>query len=403
MSVRARHLIPLLAACSAIGSVGNYLFLPALPQIGEFYGVDAGATQLTVTTYLVAFALGVLVSGPLADRFGRRPILIGGVALSGVAALLCYLAPTMGWFVLARIAQGAAGGAGITVSRASVGDLFHERELARMYAILTMALVLGTALAPYAGGLITRYTGWRSGFLMLAALAAVISSACFAWLPETRAANTNSHGFAVLWRESRALVTRPAFVGYVLEAALIYALFFVFVSIAPHVMVKVLQMPADRFGVYYLFLAVGFFFGNLLVSRAGGRVAMQMNAGLVLQFVGASAALALVLLGFTHPLCVFAPMMVFSFGQGLTLPNVIAHGIRLAPNYTGVASSIFGFSQLALSALAIQAMGYAPVTGWQPALWFCVVGAALTGIGVVGLDALEDFTKQRIGKAGPPA
>jgi MFS family permease len=95
VSVRARHLIPLLTACSAIGSVGNYLFLPALPQIGEFYGVDAGATQLTVTTYLIAFAVGVLISGPLADRFGRRPILIGGVALSGVAALLCYFVPTM--------------------------------------------------------------------------------------------------------------------------------------------------------------------------------------------------------------------------------------------------------------------------------------------------------------------
>lgn len=405
MSVRARHLIPLLAACSAIGSVGNYLFLPALPQIGEFYGVDAGATQLTLTTYLVAFAVGVLVSGPLADRFGRRPILIGGVALSGVAALLCYCAPTMGWFVLARIAQGAAGGAGITVSRASVGDLFHERELARMYAILTMALVLGTALAPYAGGLITRYTGWRSGFLMLAAAAAVIASACFAWLPETRAANAQSHSFAVLWRESRAVIARPAFVGYVFEAALIYALFFVFVSIAPHVMVKVLHMPTDRFGLYYLFLAVGFFFGNLLVSRAGAasRVAVQMNAGLALQFVGASLALALVLLGFTHPLYVFAPMMVFSFGQGLTLPNVIAHGIRLAPNYTGVASSIFGFSQLALSALAIQAMGYAPATSWQPALWFCVAGAALTGVGVVGLHAMENFANPRIGKSGPPA
>ena len=91
-----------------------------------------------------------------------------------------------------------------------------------------------------------------------------------------------------------------------------------------------------------------------------------------------SRALALVLLGFTHPLAVFMPMMVFSFGQGLALPNLIAHGIRLSPNYTGVASSIFGFSQLALSAVAVQAMGYVPANGWQPALWFCAIGAAVT-------------------------
>jgi DHA1 family bicyclomycin/chloramphenicol resistance-like MFS transporter len=223
--VRTRRLIPLLAACSAIGAVGNYLFLPALPQIGAYYAVLPGTAQLTVTAYLVSFAIGVLLSGPLADRFGRRPILIGGVALTGIGALLCYFAPTMSWFVAARVLQGAAGGFGITVSRACVGDLFEERELARMYAILTMALVLGTALAPYAGGLITRYIGWREAFTWMAALAGAIAACCYAWLPETRAASARSLGFRQLWRDSRILLARPVFLGYVAQAALIYALF----------------------------------------------------------------------------------------------------------------------------------------------------------------------------------
>lgn len=391
MSVRARRLIPLLAACSAIGSVGNYLFLPALPQISEHYGVTPGTAQLTVTAYLIAFAMGVLMSGPLADRYGRRPILISGVALSGVAALLCYIAPTMTWFVLARIAQGAAGGAGITVSRASVGDLFEEHELARMYAILTMAMVLGTALAPYGGGLITRFAGWQSGFLMLGTASAAIALACLAWLPETRRVDAFAHSFTVLWRESRALLSRPVFMGYVLQAALIYALFFVFVSLAPYVMMKILRMAPDRFGLYYLFLALGFFLGNLQVSGGHGAssVARQMSLGLACQMLGAGVALALVLLGHSHPLFVFAPMMVFSYGQGLALPNIVAHGIRLAPNYPGVASSFFGFAQLALAAIAVQIMGYVSAQGWQPALWFCVIGAALTSASVMQLKARE--------------
>ncbi len=382
MTVRARRLIPLLAACSAIGSVGNYLFLPALPQIGQHYGVLPGTAQLTVTGYLVSFAFGVLLSGPLADRFGRRPVLIGGVASSGAAALLCYFAPTMGWFVAARIVQGAAGGFGITVSRASVGDMFEERALARMYAILTMALVLGTALAPWIGGLIARFAGWRSGFLGLGAGAAVIALACAAWLPETRSPDADAHSFSTLWRESRALLTQPLFMGYVALAALMYALFFVFVSLAPYVMIGILKMPTDQFGLYYLFLATGFFIGNLLVSRSGGHhdVTRQTHAGLWWQLLGSTGALAMVLLGLVHPLAVFAPMMLFSFGQGLALPNLIAHGIRLAPKYTGVASSIFGFSQLALSAVAVQAMGYVPAHGWRPALCFCVIGAIVTSI-----------------------
>ena len=209
------------------------------------------------------------------------------------------------------------------MSRASVGDLFEEHELARMYAVLTMALVLGTSLAPFMGGVITRHIGWQFGFLLLAGAAATIVVACYAWLPETRSPNANAHSFGVLWRESRALLVRPLFMGFVLQVALIYALFFVFASLAPYVMTTVLGMTADRFGLYYLFLAGGFFIGNLLVSRSTGHhdVARQINAGLVWQVIGAVAALALVLLGHTHPLYVFVPMMVFSFGRGWRCPT----------------------------------------------------------------------------------
>src|SRR5204863_6316470 len=98
-------------------------------------------------------------------------------------------------------------------------------------------------------------------------------------------------------------------------------------------------------------------------------------------------ALFLVLLGHSHPFAVFAPMMLFSFGQGLALPNLIAHGMRLAPKYTGVASSMFGFAQLALAAIAVQAMGYVPTSGWQPALWVCVFGGVVSLVGVKRLQA----------------
>jgi len=391
MSVRARHLIPLLAACSAIGAVGNYLFLPALPQIATHFGVSDGTAQLTITSYMVSFAFGVLLSGPLADRFGRRPILLTGVALTGAAGLLCYVAPTMAWFVAARILQGAAGGFGITVARASVGDLFEERELARMYAILTMALVVGSSLAPLAGGLMTRYADWHSGFLWLAVAAALIALACATWLPETRQADADARRFSALWEQSRELARQGVFMGYLLQSALMYSLFFVFATLAPYVMKQVLHLPADQFGRYYLFLATGYFIGNLLVSRSGGHhdVARQVGAGLAWQLAGACLALLLVLQGHSHPLAVFAPMMLFSFGQGLALPNLIAHGMRLAPKYTGVASSIFGFAQLALAAVAVQVMGYVPAHGWQPALWVCVAGGVLTLVGVKRLEASE--------------
>ena len=390
--VRALILIPLLAGCSALGGFGNYAFLSALPQVAIHYGVTEGNAQFTVTAYMLSFAFGVLASGPMAERFGRRPILIGGVACFGLASVLCYFAPGMGWFVAARILQGLAGGFGITVSRACVGDVFEEHRLARMYAILTMVLVVPTALSPWMGGYIARHQGWQSAFIWLAYAGGLMTVACLAWLPETRSGSADSHGFRVLWRESRALLARRLFTGYVLQAALLYSLFLVFATLVPYVMIGTLGMPEDSYGRYYLFLAGGFFVGNLLVSLSGAHHDMtrQIHAGLRWQLFGAGLALTMVLFGHTQPLAVFVPMMTFSFGQGLALPNLIAHGIRLSPNYTGVASSIFGFAQLALSAVAVQIMGYVPSRGWQPALWFCVIGAALLMIGVWRLEASED-------------
>src|SRR5262245_23415941 len=112
MRVPARRLIPLLAACSAIGSVGNFLFVPAQPQIAAHFSVGAGTAALSITAYMFAFAAGVLLSGPLADRLGRRPLLMYGVTLFAIAAIGCFYAPGMSWFVAARVVQGLAGGVG---------------------------------------------------------------------------------------------------------------------------------------------------------------------------------------------------------------------------------------------------------------------------------------------------
>jgi MFS transporter, DHA1 family, multidrug resistance protein len=389
--LHVRKLIPLLAACSAIGSIGNFFFLPALPAIADDFQVDAAAAQLTVTAYLVAFSFGVLLSGPAADRYGRRPLLIGGLLIAAAGALAGWFSESLAQFVLARVVQGVGGGVGITVARASVGDVFKGGELARMYAILTLPMVLGTSLAPYAGGVITAMWDWKVGLLVLTGAALLLAALCARWLPETRAVDADVHGFGTLWRESRALIVRAPFLGYVLTAALIYSLFLVFVTIAPHVMEGALRMSADSFGRYYLLLAGGFFLGNLQVTRAAEGVSPDrvMFLGLALQLGGALLPLGFVLSGLTHPMYVFGPMVLLSFGQGLTLPNVVAHGIQLAPNYSGVASSLFGFAQLAISAVAVQLMGFAPTQTWLPALGFGVIASA------VALVALAMLVKRQ--------
>lgn len=353
--------------------------LPALPAIGEHFGVPVAAAQATISAYLLAFAAGILLSGPLADRLGRKPLVLVGMAIYTLASFAALAAPTLEWLVGARIFQGIGAAAGITVARAIVGDLYSGRELARRLAQLTMAMVLATALAPWVGGILVGAFGWRALFAFLALVGTIIVLAVASLLPETRTRVEGVNTTRELWLQGKAVIAQPIFFGYVLQAGIIYATFLVFISVAPYLMVGVLGQTPQDFGKYYLLIAGGYFLGNSFVSRAAHRVDPDrlVLVGLGLQFGGAAVALVLVLAGIWHPFALFLPMFPLSIGQGLALPVVTARAVGLAPGYAGVASSLIGFSQQAIAAISVQAMGWASTATPLPVTLFCTLISAV--------------------------
>ena len=383
-----RGLFPLLAACSALGPVSTLLLISALPAIREEFGASTAATQAVISVFLFTFAAGIPLAGPLSDRYGRRPLVLGGLAIFFIGSLLAYLAPTLEFVVIARAIQAAGCAAATTVSRAVLGDIYPDWRLARALANLTLVMMIGTSVSPYLGGLITETNGWHAPFLFLLAFSGIVG--IFAWraLPETRVSHSGALSLTAVGQASVGVLRNRAFLGCAIDAGVIYALYLGFITVAPYLLADMLDRPATDFGIYILFLSSGYFLGNLYVSRLRGHADLERVArfGIWLQAAAACAAFGFVLMGLTHPVWWFGPMLPLAFAQGLSLPHITATAVRLAPGYAGTASGMIGFSQQVCAAIAVQAMGFVPTSDPLPVLGFC---AALSLVSIGAMILLD--------------
>lgn len=159
----------LLAAAVALGPLATDMYLPALPQIGRDFGSGTDQVQLTLSLYMAGFAIAQLICGPLADRFGRKPIMIGGFILFAIASIGCALATNIETLTLCRVLQALGGSAGPVLGRAAIRDIYTPREAAKILAILASIMALAPAIAPTIGGVLVASLGWSSIFLVLGA------------------------------------------------------------------------------------------------------------------------------------------------------------------------------------------------------------------------------------------
>lgn len=359
--------------------MANNMLMPALPEIQREFTATMPAAQATISFYLWSFAVGILFAGPLSDRFGRRPIIAGGLAIFILGSVLAALAPTLEWLVAGRVVQAIGASAGLTVARAVAGDRYQGATLAQALAIVTMTMMLGTTVSPAIGGYLAKWFSWHTGIWLMAALAIVVLGCVMTLLPETRHASARTGSAAKLAREAGLVLKNPRFVGYALQVGLIYSIFLAFISVTPYVMADVMHRGSTDFGLYYMLLSAGYFAGNLYVATLGRGMAAEklMFAGIGIQMAGAALGLALALAHVWTPMALFLPQLPLAFGQGLALPHLTARAVHLAPGHPGVASSVIGFSQQAMAGLSVQAMGLAATDTPMPITTFCLVASAV--------------------------
>ena len=377
-AVSVRLLLVLIVA-TALGPMAMQIFIPALPAIQQRFEVSPATAQLTLSLSAFAIALATLAYGPLSDRFGRRPALLGGLLVYLAGSVLCGLATSITALILGRIVQAAGGCAGIVLTRAIIRDLYDLDRSATMLAYVTMAMVAAPMLAPAMGGVLNDLAGWRSVFLFGGALGIIVTAVVATELPETAPGAGGSRAARLASRHTflHLLRSRP-FLGYSLQVAFSIAFFYAFVAAAPFFVVRVLGRPASEYGLLFILLPGAFMLGNLVSARIGARVGIDrmILIGSVGTFAGASVLLACVMSGVWTSTALFLPTSFGTFFQGLAMANAQAAVVSVNPHAAGAAAGLSGFLQMALAGLAAQIVGsIEAVTPYPMAIGMCFCAA----------------------------
>jgi MFS transporter, DHA1 family, multidrug resistance protein len=372
----------ILVAISAVGPLALNIFVPSMPGLQREFGVSYGVVQLTLTLYIIGMALCQLVYGPMSDRFGRRPVLLAGMALFVVASVWAVFATSMGMLIAARLLQAIGGASGLVLSRAIVRDLYDRDRSASVLGYITMAFVVAPMVAPAIGGLLDQFVGWRAIFVLLALVGAGALAATWRKLPETNRNLAPSIRISGLLAGYKSLLGMPSFLAYALTLGFSSAVFFGFVAGAPYVMVVVLgQTPLD-YGLWFMVVSVGYMAGNFLSGRYSQSVGTDrmVAIGNVVTLAAGLVILGAALAGVMSPVMLFVPMLFAALGNGLTIPNATAGAISVNASIVGTAAGLAGFLQMGIGAASAQLVGVLQDEAPFAVFWVMAAAAALAAL-----------------------
>ena len=339
------HIVTL-TVVAGIAALTMNMFLPSLPAMATHFGTDYALMQLSVSLYLGMNAVLQLFIGPIADRYGRRPVLLVTLAIFVLASLGCVMAPTVEVFLAFRMLQAVVVG-GIVLSRAIVRDTLPEAAAASKIGYVTMGMALVPMLAPALGGLLQSGFGWQANFWLMVLLGAAL--VLLVWLDVAETASHRSPSFAAQFRDYPELVRSRRFWGYAFTAMFAAGAFFAYLGGAPWVGAEIFGLEPTLLGLFLGAPAVGYMVGNFFSGRYSERVGIQMMtlAGAVITAAGMSLSLFVFLIGHGSVLSFFGFMITVGLGNGLVLPNATTGMLSVRPHLAGTASGIGGAIMIA--------------------------------------------------------
>lgn len=350
----------ILTALVAFGPLSTDMYLPSLPAMKTDFGATVSQVQLTLSVFLAGFAVSQLFYGPLSDRFGRRPVLLFGITVYGLASVACFLSTTIEGLILARFFQAFGACSGPVLGRAAVRDVYGQERAAQVLAYMGSAMALAPAVAPMFGGYLQVWFGWQANFVAISIFAFVLIGLVFFLIRET-----NMHQNPEALKPARIvgnyvqLLKHRDFLGYVLLNSFVFSGLFAFISGSSFVFIDIFGLEPNIYGICFGIVVCGYISGTLLAGRFSRKLGgpRMLCYGSILAMIAGLLLAGIAYIGGNTPTSVVAPMVLFMVAVGLVMPNSMAGAIGPFPKMAGSASALMGFLQMTIAACVGGSVG----------------------------------------------
>ncbi|EFP94748.1 bicyclomycin/multidrug efflux system [Vibrio caribbeanicus ATCC BAA-2122] len=372
----------LLGAIAAMTPLAIDMYLPAMPNIAKDLAVAESAVQMTLSVYIGAFAVGQLIHGPLADSFGRKPVLLIGIFFFAIASVLSAMVNSIETLMIARGFQGFAGAAVAVIIQAIVRDMFDREDFTRVMSFVTLIMTIAPLVGPLLGGHISVWLGWRAIFIILTVIAILIGIAVLRKIPETLSEkNKQSLRFGVVARNYLSLFKDPVAMGLILCSAFSFSGMFAFLTAGSFVYIDVYGVKPDHFGYFFGFNIVAMMvmtsLNGRLVKKVGSHFMLRL--GLAIQFLAGVGLFVSLLIG---PEFWQLVLFIALYISTLSTIGSNASGLLLShyPKMAGTASSLSGSLRFGISSLVGGLVAFFPASitlSMVAMMAFCAAASAL--------------------------
>ncbi len=330
-------------------------YVPSMPHMVTNLNTTQPLIQLTLSFYLIGFAISMLTCGSLSDRFGRRPILLGGVFLYFISTLFCVFAANVWVLIIARFFQALGGCCGIVIGRTIVRDSFEKKDQVKVFTYIATGMSISPAIAPIIGGVMQSYWGWRASFVLLLIISLLIFILVYYNLEETnKNLNPKATNPINLFKSYGKMLTNRAYMGYTLSVTFAWCAYISFISSSSFVFQDIIGVSPVKYGVIFALVALGYVSGTILARKFSNKFHLNtlIFIATLFCFVGSAILFLFAVFNLISVFVILFPVIIIMIGIGVIFPLTQVGMMDIFPKTLGIASGLFFFIEIMTGVLA---------------------------------------------------